>query len=118
MRIRIGSQSTIKLRRTIIVEKDEVCENVKKLAYESYDRRKMFCTNRNEYPCQDDGPIMGIDTHDPDNPYWYIAGFYTYGPVHCKRIEDQPKILTKVAPYLPWIRNLIERPSSNFQDED
>lgn len=46
---------------------------------------------------------MGIDTSDPDHPYWYIFGFYVYAE-GCKRT---PKIFNKIIPFMKWIQDLM-----------
>lgn len=105
-----SSKSDIKLRRTYIVDRDEICEeSVTNRNHLEYDRNRMFCTNHNEVPCTYDGPIMGIDAYDPENPYWYVVGFHSNGPAKCKRVQRRPKFSTKVVAYLNWIDRFVKR---------
>lgn len=54
---------------------------------------------------------MAIDRTDPDNPYWYIVGFFLYA----KECERSPKMFTKVAPYMEWI---LENTVVGYTKED
>lgn len=89
--------SEIKLKRVVTVEPDEICQN--HFFYRTrYEPSTQFCSNSTK-ACVGDGPVMGIDTTDPDNPYWYIFGIFLYTQ-DCK---TAPRMFTKVLPYTKWI---------------
>lgn len=100
------TRSDVKLKKVLSVDRDEICEGV---LVNDYNRSTAFCTHRNEVPCIGDGPVMGIDAYDVDKPYWYVVGFYSYGPIACNRFENRPKVMVKIVPFLDWINNIINR---------
>lgn len=89
----------MKLKKAVLVDADDVCENF--FFYRNkYERSTHFCSSSSK-ACAGDGPVMGIDITDPDNPYWYIFGFYTY----THDCSSAPKVFTKVVPYMKWIKD-------------
>lgn len=97
--------SDIKLKKSYVVDRDEVCERGQNYRYV---RSTNFCTNHNEVPCTGDGPVMAIDANT-DEPYWYVVGVFSYGPHKCGRLENQPKFSVKVVSFLDWIHFTINR---------
>lgn len=85
------------------MSRDDVCENF--IVYRrKYESSTQFCSNSSA-ACTGDGPVMAIDTTDPDNPHWYVVGFFLYA----HQCDGGPKIFTKVAPYMDWIlENMME----------
>lgn len=60
--------------------------------------------------CLGDMPVIGIDTNDLDNPFWYVFGVVS----HVETEDDEPcavggiRIGTKITPYLAWILDKME----------
>lgn len=53
---------------------------------------------------------MGIDTNDPDNPFWYIFGVISHIDEEDKDLCSAAglRIGTKIVPYLDWILDKME----------
>lgn len=95
--------SDVLLARSMVVDPDEICVNYFEYRYQ-YDRNAHFCVNKTIAPCEYDGPIVGIDTSNPDKPYWYLFGIFVTGPENC---VQYPKLNAQIFPELNWILTVV-----------
>lgn len=98
----IEDKSNIKLKRRVVVADDNICKkfgNYKSL-FDSYSH---FCSTTSA-ACNGDGPVMGIDTTDPDRPYWYIFGWF----LRAQECFYLPQVFTKIVPLMGWIQDIME----------
>lgn len=100
----------IRQKQTVVVWPDKLCQNNIQLQFDSYTH---FCSKSEA--CFGDIPVMGIDTYDPDKPFWYIVGVISHVEETNTKYKNSYRcstaglrIGTKILPYLDWILDKME----------
>lgn len=95
------------MQRPIVIGANSLCENSQ--IRPRFDPYTNFCMAESDV-CTGDGPVMGIDTNDSENPFWYVFGFTSLlvNPWMNNSCTVCLRRGTQVVPYLDYIFDKLE----------
>ncbi|XP_055849494.1 serine protease easter-like [Episyrphus balteatus] len=100
------TSSNIKLKAEVPVVPLSECQSV-------YSKHNVdlgtshICSGNDFCRSESGGPLMGLDSLNKDQLYYYIAGLFSIAPSSCE-LEGWPNVYTKVSDYVDWIEQNIE----------
>ncbi|XP_055847604.1 serine protease easter-like isoform X2 [Episyrphus balteatus] len=103
-----GTPSNVKLKAEVPVVPLYECQRI-------YSERSVdlgtsqMCAGGQQGTCTGDsgGPLIGLDSTNKQQVYYFIAGVVSFGPTSCG-LKDWPTVYTRVSEYVDWIQQNIE----------